>query len=239
MKGLNKASLVKITLVLVVSLNLDGCSPPRVYHTAFFREGEIATKLDFRTLYFEVTEYYNFYDRIVTPTGRLPVEPSRLLPVDFAEGDPFEIDLAGSEISYYDNAYDKLYVGSNGVVGFGEPGGGNKTLEGHFRNRQISLLPIDASDDPAGSVRYGIFSDAVVITYEDVDGSSAQLEFFTTSRKEKDFAISYAGINLDVSAGVVGLSNAQLESNPNLLDSFENSDLAQTNTNSLKSNPSA
>ena len=227
------------TMLLCCGISLAGCHDyPRETHTAILEAGGAAI-LDGKSLYFlplgDYDPFDDFYGRIVRDIEEFPVDPSAQSPIDFTEGDPFVLVLpAGVSVRYYGTSYTRLYVGGDGVVGFGEPGGGNRDLVPHFSIPQISLLPVDASDDAPGSATYGVYDDSVVITFDNVDESSVQLELFIGGEMRDDLSIAYPVVSPGVAAGVVGLSNGQLRDDSDFLYYFVNSDLTSSNTGYLE-----
>ncbi len=226
---------VSAMVALVAAATLTGCPPTPVdtIHTQLFATGEV--DLEGKQLYFHPSA--TSYNRTVT-TGitNFSVSPTGHELIDFVSADPFVLNLAmGSEVVYFGTLYNALYIGSDGTVSFGSAGTGNDTLADHFSAPQISLLPVDAT--ASGEVSYSVFTDAVVITFDGVDGNSFQSEFFITdtdATTDGDIAVSYPTVNGDA-GGVVGLSNGQLvgldaDAIASFLEGFNNSDLGTTNT---------
>lgn len=230
--GMNKISGISVAVAIVATATLAGCPPTVDPQTASFAAGAASTALDGKSTYYEVSgDATNFYNRIVTNVTDFPVDPAGQTAVDFGAADPAQVDL-GTAVSYYGENFSSVFIGSDGVLGLGAAGGGNSTLEEHFGATQVSLLPVDATDEAAGAVSYQEYTDSFVVTFNDVDGSSVQIEFFTTGTLADDINVAYPVVSTNVAAGVVGLSNNQLATNANFLNGFQNSDLGSTNTTS-------
>ncbi len=217
-------------VALVATATLAGC-PPKVdtVHTQEFAAGQI--DLEGKQLYYQPKG--DSYSRTVTDgVTDFKVLPAGHTVIDFSNATSVEVPLGGAQIEYFGNLYSQLFVGSDGTVAFGAAGTGNASLEAHFSANQISLLPVDAT--ASGEVSYGVFTDSVVVTFDAVDGSSFQGEFFIAGDMDRDIAISYPVVDAGA-AGVVGLSNGQLvgldaAAIASFLETFENSDLGTTNT---------
>ncbi len=147
-----------------------------------------------------------YYYRAVTEQTEFLVDPADHESVDFSVSDPFIVDgdVRGAAI------------GSDGTISLFEPGMGNGNLTEFFSNPKVSLLPIDATVDGA-RVTYGILSDMLVVTYENVNGNSVQCILVGGSRGEQQFPgtgplydydiiITYRNVSENTRAGVVGIS---------------------------------
>ena len=233
---MKKFSGISAVVALVAAATLAGCPPPvDTLQTEQFAAGDAATTLSGKQLYF--MPFGASYSRTVSEQTTLPVATTGHQPVDFGTADPFVLNLAaGSEVVYFGNAYSTLYIGSDGTVAFGAAGTGNDSLANHFGANQISLLPVDAADAAeTGQVSYNVATDEVTITFEGVDGSTFQSEFFISGDMDEDIAVSYPTVDADVAAGVVGLSAGQLagatqEEIDAFVADFTDSDLGTTNT---------
>jgi len=234
--GMKRFSGISVAVALIATATLAGCPPQTTVdlHTQNFAAGAAATSLAGKQLHFMPDSSQSFYSRTVTDgvtDFNVPVVGQTI--INFALGDPFVLTLpAGSEVSYFGQLFSTLFIGSNGTVAFGSAGTGNSSLANHFGARQISLLPVDAT--ASGTVSFGLFSDAVVVTFDSVDGSSFQSEFFVSGEMEDDISIAYPVVSA-TAGGVVGLSRGQLAGAnqteiDNFLADFRNSDLGRTNT---------
>ena len=239
--GMTKFSGYSVAVAMLAAATLAGCPPPVTvdYHTQSIVAG--ANTLQGKTLFFMPDSSINFYSRtVVDGVTALPQPTDTATVVDFEANDPTVITLPeGSEVLYYGIAYDTLYIGSNGTVGFGAPGD-NGSLTAHFGAASVSLLPVDATDN--GDVSYEVFSNEVVVTFENVLVGTAnntfQAEFFVSGAEDGDLALSYPVVSVNV-GGVVGLSNGQLAGANQaqidaFLDDFSASELDQDNTGSAK-----
>ena len=241
--GMNKFSGISLAVAVLAATTLAGCPKPAKtadLNTQNFAAGAAATTLGGKQLYYSPDGSISFYSRTVSTITGLGTATDTATAIDFSVADPFVLNLAaGSEVVYYGVAYDTLYIGSDGTVSFGAAGTGNASLTAHFQANQISLLPVDANDGTTdGTVSFQVFSDAVVVTFEDVDGSTFQSEFFISGDMDEDLAISYPTVNANAS-GIVGLSRGQLAGAnqaeiDDFLDSFKPSDLGTNNTKSAK-----
>jgi len=155
--------------------------------------------------------YPPYYYRAVSEQREFLVDPAEHAPVDFSASDPFLIPGSDGD---FPTPYSGTYIGSDGTISFSEPGLGNGNLAEHFSTRQISLLPIDATVDGA-RVTYGVLPTTLVVTYENVGGSSVQ--FIMGALEEQQFSgfaafhpddiiITYQQVSGDTRAGVVGIS---------------------------------
>ncbi|HOL19402.1 MAG TPA: hypothetical protein PK813_04075 [Candidatus Hydrogenedens sp.] len=119
-----------------------------------------------------------------------------------------------SAIPFYGTNYTDLRVSSKGYVSFGSDGLEPTTVGKHFAFPQISLLPMNASEE--GKVFYNILPSKLVITWIDVPFSknqptdengnplkaNVQLELFYDGKIQ----ITYLNIPSNLSTCVVGLS---------------------------------
>lgn len=192
------------------------------YHTEVL---ENASEIDGKQILFvhsadeNITEE-QYYSRIVAdlPTpGQLPNQTDGGVVVEFpAGGGSVEVTL-DEPVMYYGALYNSVVVGSDGTVGLGQAGGGNRTLAEHFFSPQISLLPVNATlTGTVVTVRQD--ADEVVVTFDNViigtdrdftTDNAFQIEFFKSSGKVGDITLSYANV-MDFANGIVGLSNGQL-----------------------------
>jgi hypothetical protein len=240
--GMKKFSGISVAVAVLAAATLAGCPVPTPeFHTQSFAAG--AVDIAGSQLYYQPDSSTDFYSRTVT-TGitAFSVPTTGQTVVNFDNGNPFVLNLAaGSEVMYYGNTYSTLYIGANGTVAFEANATGNGSTTAHFQSKQISLLPVDAADAAeTGTVGYQIFNDSVVVTFDGVDGSSFQSEFFISGTMDQDIAIAYPTIGADA-AGVVGLSNGPLaganaaQIAAFLTNEFGNgSDIGTTNTSTAK-----
>lgn len=240
--GMKRFSGISVAVAMLAAATLAGCPKPATTdnQSQNFAAGAAKTNLEGKQLYFQPDGSISFYSRTVTDgITAFGVPTAGQLIIDFSVADPFVLNLAaGSEVLYYGQSFSTLYIGSDGTVAFGVPGSGNASVTDHFSSKQISLLPVDAADaSETGTVSYQVFTDSVVVTFDAVDGSSFQAEFFISGAMDEDIAISYPTINA-TAGGVVGLSNGQLAgSNAAQIAAFleafgTGSDLGSTNTGS-------
>ncbi len=241
--GFRKLSGYYLVGALLASAALAGCPRPLVvdYHTEVIAAGE--NELQGKTLYFMPDGSLSFYSRtVIDGVTEFPVSPDEAEEVDFTEADPFEVVLdEGLEIIYYGQVYDRLFISSDGSIALGEPGSGNATTVDHFGATQVSLLPVNASNDN-GSVTYQIFENEIVVTFANIlvgnTSNSFQAEFFVSGAEDGDLALSYPVVSENV-GGVVGLSNGQLAGANQaqidaFLEAFAESTLVENNTGTSK-----
>ena len=243
MLGFRKLSGYYLAGALLASATLAGCPLPLAvdYHTEVIASGE--NELQGKTLYFMPDGSLNFYSRtVIDGVTDFPVSPDEAEEVDFTEGDPFEVELdPGLEIIYYGRVYDRLFISSDGTIALGDPGTGNSTIVDHFAATQVSMLPVNATNDN-GTVTYQIFDNEIVVTFANIlvgnTSNSFQAEFFVSGAEDGDLALSFPVMSENV-GGVVGLSNGQLAGANQaqidaFLEEFEESTLVENNTGTSK-----
>lgn len=226
--GMTKFSGYTVAVAMLAATTLAGCPRGEELHTQNLAS---ASTIDGKQLYFIPSDTENkrlgdaFYVRIVQDlvtdlglvAGTLPNPvDAETTSLDFSISDPVEVPL-DEPVMYYGAWYDTIYVGSDGTVGLGQPGGGNTDLEEHFASPQISLLEINAAL-PGTEVTVEQDADTVVVTFDGViigtettitDDNSFQVEFIKTRGNDGDIALSYAKVDAQ-GDGIVGLSNGQL-----------------------------
>lgn len=228
---------------MLVSTLLAGCPLPLAvdYHTQIITSG--SNELEGKLLYFQPDGSLSFYSRqVIGGVNDFIVDPESGEEVDFEDGDPFEVPLPeGTEILFYGQLYDSMFIGSDGVISLGEPGEGNGDLTRHFRAPQVSALSVDASDGN-GTVTYEILENEIVISFSNVlvgtASTSFQLEFFVSGVEDGELALSYPVVGNTV-ATLTGLSNAQLAGAnaaqvASFLEDFTPSVLIESNTGTAK-----
>ena len=218
-RRISHTSALQIFIAALTALTLTSCTAPIDYHTQSVDAGG-ATCLNGKQLYFARSPRYDaqepqlvldfgYYDRFVRDQTELPVGTEGHEAVDFSMADPFRVPLPqGASIPYYGFPANMLYIGSDGTIGMGPGEPNNATLRDHFNVRQISLLPVDATVAGA-TVSYSITSAEIVVTFDDVDGNTVQCQLFLSGEAQSEIAITYASVNANTLAGVVGLSNGQ------------------------------
>ena len=207
--GMKNFSGISVAAALLAVATLAGCPQPVAdKHSQEFAAGDAATSLAGKQLYYMPDGRISFYSRTVQDQATLPTATTGHTVVDFAVAGSNVVTLpAGSEVMYYGVAYDSMVIGSDGTIAFGGAGTGNASVTAHFSSNQVSVLPVDATG--SGQVSYQVAANAVTVTYEGVDGSTAQSEFFISGDMDQDIAISYPTVSANA-AGVVGLSRGQL-----------------------------
>lgn len=241
--GTWKLTGVYLVWALSSSALLAGCPLPLAvdYHTQIITAGN--NELEGKLLYFQPDGSLSFYSRqVIGGVNDFIVDPETGEEVDFEDGDPFEVPLPeGTEILFYGQLYDSIFIGSDGVVSLGEPGEGNSDLTRHFRAPQVSALSVDASDGN-GTVTYEILQNEIVVSFSNVlvgtASTSFQLEFFISGGEDGELALSYPVVGNTV-ATLTGLSNAQLAGANSaqvaaFLENFTPSVLIESNTGSAK-----
>lgn len=213
--GMKKFSGYSVVAAMLAAATLAGC-PKEELHTQVLTS---PNSIDGKQLYFIPSDTEKragdaFYKRVITATdlAELPVDPTGHDVVDFGEGTTSTIDLGDGGVFYFGEFYSTIVIGANGTVAFGGPGGGNATIAEHFAAPQISLLPVDASNE--GTVTVGNFADSVVVTFSGIrigetTDNEFQLELFKTRGIDGDIAASYPQVST-TATGIVGLSNGQL-----------------------------
>ena len=155
-----------------------------------------------------------FYYRLVTEQPEFHVDTADHEIVDFSASDPFMIP--GSDDPDFPSFFEGVHIGSDGTISSREPGLGNGNLMEHFSTVQLSLLPIDATVEGA-VVTYGVLPDVLVVTYENVSGSSVQCIMVRNAIEAQrfpsigplsydDIVITYREVSENTRAGVVGVS---------------------------------
>ena len=228
---------------LLVSALLAGCPLPLEvdYHTQIIPAG--SNELEGKLLYFRPDGSLSFYSRqVIDGVNDFIVDPETGEEVDFEDSDPFEVPLAeGTEILFYGQFYDSMFIGSDGVVSLGEPGEGNSDLTRHFRSPQVSALRVNASEGN-GTVSYEILQNEIVVSFSNVlvgtASTSFQIEFFISGAEDGDLALSYPVAGNTV-ATLTGLANAQLAGANSaqvaaFLENFTPSVLIESNTGTAK-----
>jgi len=202
-----------------------GCIPPEEYNTQSFEAGE-AICLSGKQLYFGIppdalksAPWFHF-SRYAIEQGMLPEDAAGHDVVDFSRADPFEWKLP-TDITfyYYNQRFDTLYIGSDGTIAFGTMGTGNDTLLHAFSSDQVSLLPVDAAIEGA-TVRYAVADGKLVVTYQNVAGSTFQGELFFGGDVGQGYRFTYLAVSDKTLAGVVGIPD-RFHTNILISDSIE------------------
>lgn len=245
MKGIGMKSFSGYTVVatLLAAATLAGC--PRVEtHTEVLENAE---GINGKELYFipAVSDDLKrlgdqFYSRYVD-SARPVIDVSEVEPIEFVNGSAVVALL--QPVMYYGDFYDTIVVGVDGTIGFGQTGGGNRSLEQHFASPQISVLPITATTQ---GTEVRVFQDAngIVVDYAKVvigdtsttgtNDNSFQVFLDQTRGTDGDIVLTYTKVDITAS-GIVGFSNGQLASDPNFLNGFQESNLEQNaNTDGLR-----
>jgi hypothetical protein len=179
----------------------------------------------------------SFYGALQTDNGGIyPTDPTGGLILDFdAFGNPVETQpLGGKKVSFYGNEYSRIFISSEGHVGFGAPGGSPNSAGEHFANPQISLFPVNAL--LGGEVSILQDADKFIVTYDNVPTANSvppvpndvQLELFFDGK----IRISYLETDPEAT-GVVGLSSGFGADGAPPSD-FVETDISDTNTNVVK-----
>eukprot|EP00873_Tetraselmis_striata_P003225 jgi/Tetstr1/423489/TSEL_014167.t1 len=121
------------------------------------------------------------------------------------------VDFTGGfTFTFYEQTYDKVYVGSNGFLTFGEGDSTWQTsLGNHNRLPRISPLYTDLSPDSASTISYEQAPDMFVVTYENIKryGHDSQRSTFQVAlHSDGAVTISYGEVANDA-AVIVGLGN--------------------------------
>lgn len=223
--GTVQKSVSTVAMGLIAAASLAGCPLPATidYHTQTIEAG--SNELQGKELLFMPDSSISFYSRtVVSGITDFTIDTDSVTEIDFSEANPYVLYLpAGSEVLYYGQMYDTIFIGSDGVVSLGEAGAGNETLTDHFSAPQVSLLPVDATQG-SGRASFEILPHAVVVTFEDVRAAGAsnsfQVEFFISGMEDGGLAINYPEVSEDA-AGIVGLSNGPLAgANQAQIDAF-------------------
>lgn len=204
----------------------------------FTEQFDAGTDLDNTAYTFTPNGGPSFYGVTKAAITDFPTDPSPAasFPLDFeAFGDPIRAGLFGdAKVSYYGKEFDTLYIGSQGWVSFGEPGGPAATLGAHFATPQISGPRVDATQ-PGAVVSYLQDAEKLVITYENAPTKDApggennfQIELFF------DGTVQVSFLDLDPAlTGIIGLSTGTGRNGLAPSDYLE-SDLSSANTGPLK-----
>lgn len=157
-----------------------------------------------------------YYFRAVTERTDFIFNPVEHETIDFTVSDPFLLPGSDDPYSDFPTYYVGVYVGSQGTISFQAPGAGNETIADFFSARQISVLPLDATTE-GSRVSYSTLPNMLVVTFEDVEGSSVQFIMVVHSYEQvqlpgvgpvydDDIFITYRKVSESARPGVVGIS---------------------------------
>ncbi len=158
---------------------------------------------DVKSYYLSCVESDSAVDYFTDPTGGTQLSMGD---DDYAE----IIFSAGKQMDFYGIAYDRVYVGSNGYLTFGQGDTEfDPTLEYHFGIPRISALFTDLTPTDEQSVSYIQLDDRFVVTYQDVPvfGDKTATNSFQVELFFADGAIRMTYLNIDASEIIAGLSN--------------------------------
>jgi hypothetical protein len=145
--------------------------------------------------------------------SEFPTDPNGGTYISLGDDDFAELILdEDRQVLFYGQWYDRLFVGSNGYITFGQ--GDTEyvaTLENHFALPRVSAMFADLTPATTESVWYKQLSDRVAVTFEEVPlygdktaQSSFQIEIFFADGSIRISWLELAGANC-----VVGLSEGK------------------------------
>jgi len=225
MKGIGMKNFSGYTVVaaLLATATLAGCPKPELHSQVL----DGTNKLKQSQVYFVPVEDakrlgFGDYARLVRPTVQLVDNTTHEVVLN-AAGPASIVEKLDEPVLFFGEFYDSLKIAKNGtVVLFNDAdttdplAGENATAEGHFKSRQVSLLPV-AATGVVGDAEVTLFQNSVevIVTYSSIMvGASADNAFqvvFVKSRGiDGDIAINYDVTSGTGTAGVIGVSNAQL-----------------------------
>ncbi|MHC4388137.1 MAG: S8 family serine peptidase [Planctomycetota bacterium] len=184
--------------------------PPDAFTESFDTEDG---DLEFLSLTFSPDGSTAYYQTCLLEVKDFPTDPNGGTYVPLGDDDFAEIALSdGKEILFYGTTYDRVYVGSNGYITFGQ--GDTQfasSMENHFNMPRISALFEDLTPADSQSISYKQLDDRMVVTFEDVPlwidkdaKNSFQIEMFFV-----DGSVCITWISVEAATPVVGLSHGQ------------------------------
>jgi len=150
------------------------------------------------------------YEACRDDAAAFPTDPNGGTYLPLGDDDYAQVVLTGGkQVLFYNQSYDRFYVGSNGYITFGS--GGTEftgSLENHFARPRISGYFTDLTPANAQSISFKQLDDRVAVTFNDVPiyGNknakiSFQIELFFG-----DGSIRITWLQLAAVTGVAGLS---------------------------------
>lgn len=214
-KNNNTGSIKKRTAKLTAK-------PPDSF-TEFFDER--SSVLSSHMLTFTPNGSVAYYEACRNSIDRFQTDPNGGIFVPLWDDDFAEIIIQNNaKVLFYDNWYDRFYIGSNGYITFGTPDVENEpTLQNHFAIQRISALFTDLNPSSEYDISCKQLDDRIAVTYEDIPlfgdkdaKNSFQIEmFFITGQ------IRITWLDISPAPAVAGLSAGN--GKPPVL--FEQSDL--------------
>ena len=186
--------------------------PPDIFTESF---DENDNDLAFSTVSFRPDGSSAYYAACEEPEGAsgFPIDPNGGTYVALGDDDFAEVIFDdGAEVSFYGQSYDRLYIGSNGYITFGE---GDtewaETLDNHFSLPRISALFVDLTPADARSISYKQLAGSIVVTFEDVPlyGDKDAVNSFQVELFFADETIWITYLDLAAGGGIAGLSEGK------------------------------
>ncbi len=161
--------------------------------------------------------------------------------VPIGDDDYAEISFAdGKQFDFYGIVYDRVYIGSNGYLTFGQGDVEFEAmLEYHFDMPRISAFFTDLTPSDNQSISYIQTDDRFVVTYQDIPvfGDKAAANTFQVELFFADGAIRMSYLNLNASGVIAGLSDGRglpgFFEESNLLSYLNCCDCGDTNGDSV------
>lgn len=130
--------------------------------------------------------------------------------VPLGDDDCIEVLLSGGkQVQLYGQSYDRVYVGSNGYLTFGQGDSEHEpTIENHFKSPRIASLFTDLTPVNSQSIAYQQIDDRFVVTYNQVPvfGNKTSSNTFQIELFFADGAIRISYLGVDALSAIVGLS---------------------------------
>ncbi len=183
--------------------------PPDIF-TELFDDND--NDLAYTMLTFRPDGSSAYYAACKEPEGAssFPTDPNDGTYVALWDDDFAEVVLdGGDQISFYGQSYDRLYIGSNGYITFGD---GDtewlETLDNHFWLPRISALFVDLAPSDGECISYKQLDDSIVVTFEDVPlyGDKDAVNSFQVQIFFADETIWVTYLDLAAGGGIAGLS---------------------------------
>jgi len=179
--------------------------PPDCFTESFDAEG---SDLEFVSLTFSPDGSSAYYEACREKVEEFPTEPNGGVNIALGDDDFAEVILNNdANILFYGTRYDRIYVGSNGYITFGQ--GDTEflvTLENHFNLPRISALFTDLT--PSDNISYKELNNRISVTFQDVwlFGDKTKTNSFQVEMFYADGTIRITWLQIAPAVCVAGLS---------------------------------